>query len=608
MAAVRVIAVLGVMAVAAPVSMADYLSEWNQAVGDAQSVLIAAKGSSVFCRSKNEYVEDAIKRDGYFFCQDYVDYAIACDAQDPQSCNNRFAIDMFTNFQRAMNMYSCSTYSKIWTCTNCTDSYKRWLCSQVYKKMYLPGTERVEEGTVHGGKAPGSYAVTCPYPPASMTDENARQEAAAAKPHYVKLCNGMSNKTLNDLAKTPETVCGGQAACEGNVYLDNATASSVDDFYVGSIIEILSDSEYNGQWAVIEKYSGYARIAMFKAWNLPSGSTLTSPGLPTASDKYRIYLDDSVRGKCRDSRNPRQRLGKACELVKYPELATLPKQYMGGTRCADSEQCIPIDPAFASPTAKVLFDSTGHPKLPDSNYACCPRNGFDISLVGTGETWRVYELVSGNSSSGQINHTCVYRTGSSYDEALASTTLLGGDAKLATQAIEASGCIFNFTKTRDFALDFCVLKTCFPVCMDVVRRCPLEIEFNCPSDSDRREYDFSACNINLAEGCSMALISNAADAKLDRTSVDCWDLNVGGYGPKYSQGPNVFGLPPGATCKNKGPNVGVVALEPPKLPPAPGQKESPNEYWEEKANANDKLLRYFDPYGAKSTVVCAKPP
>ena len=55
--------------------------------------------------------------------------------------------------------------------------------------------------------------------------------------------------------------------------------------------------------------------------------------------------------------------------------------------------------------------------------------------------------------------------------------------------------------------------------MDVVRRCPLEVEFNCPTDSDRREYDYSACNINLADGCSMALISNAADAKLDRAKV-----------------------------------------------------------------------------------------
>ena len=151
MAAAWVIAILGVMAMAAPMARADYLSEWTTALADAKSVLIAAQGSSVFCRSKDEYVQDAVKRDGYFFCQDYVDYAAACDAQDPQSCNNRldlprslcygfvswfdqqscrFAIDMFTNFQRAMNMYSCETYSKIWTCSNCTDSYKRWLCSQ----------------------------------------------------------------------------------------------------------------------------------------------------------------------------------------------------------------------------------------------------------------------------------------------------------------------------------------------------------------------------------------------------------------------------------------------------------------------------------------------
>lgn len=89
----------------------------------------------------------------------------------------RFAIEMFNNFQRALNVYSCSTYSQIWTCANCSDSYKRWVCSQVrercisvtmdavsvsfsscaealstqvYHKMYLPGTDRTEEGWVGG--------------------------------------------------------------------------------------------------------------------------------------------------------------------------------------------------------------------------------------------------------------------------------------------------------------------------------------------------------------------------------------------------------------------------------------------------------------------------
>ncbi|EKX53699.1 hypothetical protein GUITHDRAFT_100674 [Guillardia theta CCMP2712] len=481
MAAAWVIAILGVMGMAAPMARADYLSEWTTALADAKSVLIAAQGSSVFCRSKDEYVQDAVKRDGYFFCQDYVDYAAACDAQDPQSCNNS------------------------------------------------------KQDAISDRKS-------------TQTDDNARKEAAAAKPHYVKLCNGMSNKTLNDLATTPETACGGQAACEGNVYLDNATSSSVDDFYVGSIIEIVSDSEYNGQWAVIQKYSGYARIAMFKSWNLPSGSALTSPGLPTASDKYRIYLNDIVRGKCRDSQNPKQRLGKAWV-----------------------EQDVQI--------LNSVFQSILH----------LHHRRQKISLTVRGIPNSPIQIMP------------------AAHEMVASTALVGRNAKLATQAIEASGCIFNFTKTRDFALDFCVLKTCFPVCMDVVRRCPLEVEFNCPTDSDRREYDYSACNINLAEGCSMALISNAADAKLDRAKVDCWDLNVGGYGPTYTQGPSIFGLPPGATCKNKGSNVGIVAMEPPKLPPAPGQKQSPNDYWEERADKDKKLLRYFDPYGAKSTVMCAKP-
>lgn len=69
------------------------------------------------------------------FSQLHLDFRViktqTVHAADPDSCNNEFAVKHFNNFQRALNVYSCEQYSKIWTCANCTDAYKRWLCSQV---------------------------------------------------------------------------------------------------------------------------------------------------------------------------------------------------------------------------------------------------------------------------------------------------------------------------------------------------------------------------------------------------------------------------------------------------------------------------------------------
>jgi hypothetical protein len=75
-----------------------------------------------------------------FFCKEHVNYTAACDMDvDPAlgfnpSCNNTFAIQVFSNFQRALSVYSCSEYSRIWTCDNCTVSYKRWLCAALYRR------------------------------------------------------------------------------------------------------------------------------------------------------------------------------------------------------------------------------------------------------------------------------------------------------------------------------------------------------------------------------------------------------------------------------------------------------------------------------------------
>jgi hypothetical protein len=85
-----------------------------------------------------------------FFCKDYVQYTAACDVDiDPQlgfnpSCNNTFAIQVYANFERALSVYSCREYSRIWTCDNCTAAYKRWLCASLYRKCVKNTTDICE--------------------------------------------------------------------------------------------------------------------------------------------------------------------------------------------------------------------------------------------------------------------------------------------------------------------------------------------------------------------------------------------------------------------------------------------------------------------------------
>jgi len=95
-----------------------------------------------------------------FFCKDHVQYTAACDLDnDPYlgfnpSCNNTFAIQVFSNFQRALSVYSCKEYSRIWTCDNCTEAYKRWLCSALYRRCKQNDTE------VSGGQCETNFTRT----------------------------------------------------------------------------------------------------------------------------------------------------------------------------------------------------------------------------------------------------------------------------------------------------------------------------------------------------------------------------------------------------------------------------------------------------------------
>lgn len=95
-----------------------------------------------------------------FFCKDHVQYTAACDTDnDPYlgfnpSCNNTFAIQVFSNFQRALSVYSCKEYSRIWTCDNCTEAYKRWLCSALYRRCKQNDTD------VSGGQCETNFTRT----------------------------------------------------------------------------------------------------------------------------------------------------------------------------------------------------------------------------------------------------------------------------------------------------------------------------------------------------------------------------------------------------------------------------------------------------------------
>jgi hypothetical protein len=78
-----------------------------------------------------------------FMCKDFVNYPVVCDQDDdPQlgfnpSCNNTFAIQVLSNFRRALSVYNCKEYSRIWGCDNCTAAYHRWLCASVFRKCNL---------------------------------------------------------------------------------------------------------------------------------------------------------------------------------------------------------------------------------------------------------------------------------------------------------------------------------------------------------------------------------------------------------------------------------------------------------------------------------------
>lgn len=68
------------------------------------------------------------------FCNT-VDYVAACSSEDPlRSCNDTYAASIFKSFQTALQVFSCNDYSRLYTCANCTEAYKRWLCGVLFRK------------------------------------------------------------------------------------------------------------------------------------------------------------------------------------------------------------------------------------------------------------------------------------------------------------------------------------------------------------------------------------------------------------------------------------------------------------------------------------------
>uniref|UniRef100_A0A7S4L4D6 Uncharacterized protein n=1 Tax=Guillardia theta TaxID=55529 RepID=A0A7S4L4D6_GUITH len=288
--------------------------------------------SNYTCVARHEYIAMATDpylsaasnqyTDGTFFCDGYVDYAAACDLARPnKSCNNKYAKKIYSNLVRALDVYSCKSYSNIWTCSDCKAAFKRWLCSQIYKKFVIPDTTLFEEGNV----SLPSYACTCPWPPLNQTAEQTAKDFAS-KPYCLLICAGLPRNCTappgQAVPSCPTPACGAKGTaddpgrCTASVYLDSQSASSFDDFYVGSKVEITS-TNMKGYWMLIDKYDGFSKLAMGTQWNAPYGTTMPNPPpVPAQGNTYRIYLTKKQQGFCRSTVDPSKRLGPPCEQMQ----------------------------------------------------------------------------------------------------------------------------------------------------------------------------------------------------------------------------------------------------------------------------------------------------
>ncbi|EKX36670.1 hypothetical protein GUITHDRAFT_165666 [Guillardia theta CCMP2712] len=568
--------------------------------------------SNYTCVARHEYIAMATDpylsaasnqyTDGTFFCDGYVDYAAACDLARPnKSCNNKYAKKIYSNLVRALDVYSCKSYSNIWTCSDCKAAFKRWLCSQIYKKFVIPDTTLFEEGNV----SLPSYACTCPWPPLNQTAEQTAKDFAS-KPYCLLICAGLPRNCTappgQAVPSCPTPACGAKGTaddpgrCTASVYLDSQSASSFDDFYVGSKVEITS-TNMKGYWMLIDKYDGFSKLAMGTQWNAPYGTTMPNPPpVPAQGNTYRIYLTKKQQGFCRSTVDPSKRLGPPCEQMQQflPDQTistgwpAIPYLMVNGVKtCLDGSPFTAT--GCGSPaTAQIPPKYYSYP-MPGLSYGGI-RSGYYLKNLGNAQNWMAYHLAAGT---GTLNYSCVGLSGSTLSEAIVATKKnVTVPATLAVPASKESGCTTDFLPISDKAQDDCALKTCNAVCLDVSRRCPYALEFRCPSLGDYREYDFTECNMMVPHGCMIQVQEVSG-------SIKCSSLNPQGYGPEDTNPlggkeqnrllfNGIFGLPPSPNCSGLnglsidagiGPSTGLPVNPPINGPASKKNSTFPYDIW-----------------------------
>lgn len=271
-----------------------------------------------------------------------------------------------------------------------------------------------------------SYVCSCPWPEPTL-DAVDKDTKAGAQPYCVRICNGPRPALPRRAAQhargvsaapccaavlTPPRVCpraglpkncetvdgqstptcpraacgssGGPAdpgRCSFSIYLDPAVSSGEDDFYKGATIELIENENLKGWYATIQEYDGYTKLAMFSAWNRPFGQETDPFKAPTQGTKYRIFLTDEQRGRCRRAADPAVRLGPPCEqqeqfAIGLPDpvgFAPPPT----ATNAAGSPVCVdgtdPYDPAKCATGGGFADPAGADPLVPNVKYRSAPR-------------------------------------------------------------------------------------------------------------------------------------------------------------------------------------------------------------------------------------------
>lgn len=101
------------------------------------------------------------------FCN-MVDYKFLLMDLDETYGNDTFAEQMYDNFQKALALYNCygsessssgtSSSSKKgtrrWTCKDCRDAYKNWLCAALFRRCHVPNEAVLEAAEEEGTEIP----------------------------------------------------------------------------------------------------------------------------------------------------------------------------------------------------------------------------------------------------------------------------------------------------------------------------------------------------------------------------------------------------------------------------------------------------------------------